>query len=374
MEPPGTVFTCCNAYEFAPVGNVKQSTLADIFHGPSMSKIRDQFSHGEIPHQCQLCVNEEKLGQISLRESSLIKYPHITPTHEKKLKFLGLRLSNACNYACRTCSPDLSTAWYKDALAANKKVSRETIKAFTNTEDFLVQLTESVDDLEIIYLAGGEPLITPEVQSMLEFLIFRGRQDIELIINTNFSRPNEKILKLLTEFKSVHLCLSLDAMGVQGEYMRHGMNWVETESRIVLFLEKYPSMLLKLTPTVSIFNIFHLSDFLDYVLSKKYFRPLDIILKPVTSPTNFNFQIMPESMKKRAADKLKLFQMYLMTTYKNPNDQGLAHQIKGLISALNENLEMNEISGFLHEVRTFDRIRSQKVFEVFPELKELDLP
>ncbi len=374
LEPKGTVFTCCNAYEFEPLGNVRDETLVEIFQGPAMNKIREQFLNGEVPSQCLLCVNAEKLGQISLREISLAKFSDAFPAKSSVIKFLGLRLSNLCNYACRTCSPDLSTAWYKDSLLADKRFSKGTVKAFNSTEDFLEQLRASVDDLEVIYIAGGEPLITPEFQAMLEFLLTKERADIELIINTNFSRPNDKILQLLTHFKSVNLSLSLDGMFEQGEYLRHGMNWLETEMRIKNFLKNYPSMKLKLFPTVSIYNVFHVSDFLGYVLEKKYFRPSDIAINPVTSPANFNFQILPETLKKQAINKLTLFQMYLMTTYTEPADQGLAAQIKGLINALGEKFSHDEMSEFLREVRNFDRIRGQDVFTVFPELKELDLP
>ncbi len=374
IEPKGTAFTCCNAYEFEPLGNVKTETMEQIINGPAINKIREQFLNGEVPGQCLLCVNAEKLGQISLRESSLAKFPAVSTDKKPVIKYLGLRLSNLCNYACRTCSPDLSTGWYKDSLVGDKDFTKGTVKAFSNTDDFMKQLTASVDDLEIIYIAGGEPLITPEIQSMLEFLVTKGRDDIELIVNTNFSKPNEKILQLLTQFKSVHLSLSLDGMFEQGEYLRHGMNWDETETRIKTFLKNYPSMKLKLFPTVSIYNIFHVSDFLDYVLEKKYFRPSDIQINPVTSPTDFNFQILPESLKKRAMNKLTLFQMYLMTTYKEPEDQGLAFQIKGLINTLEEKFEHNEMSKFLKEVRKFDRIRGQNFFATFPELKELDVP
>ncbi|MES2527609.1 MAG: twitch domain-containing radical SAM protein [Bdellovibrionota bacterium] len=373
LEPKGTVFTCCNAYEFAPLGNVKNETLDEIFHGPAMEKIREQFLKGEVPSQCKLCVDAERLGQISLRESSLAKFPAVPTDKKPVIKYLGLRLSNLCNYACRTCSPDLSTAWHKDAaLAGDKEFTKGTVKAFTSTDDFMKQLTTSVEDLEIIYIAGGEPLITPEFQSMLDFLLSKGREDIELIINTNFSKPNEKIFQLLTQFKSVTLSLSLDGMFEQGEYLRHGMNWAETESRIKDFLKNYPSIKLKLFPTVSIFNIFHISDFLDYVLTQKYFRPSDIAINPVTSPTDFNFQILPETLKKKAIKKLSLFQIFLLTTYKEPEDQGLAAQVKGLINTLEENFVHDQMSRFLHEVRKFDRIRGQDAFAVFPELSELN--
>lgn len=371
LEPRGNAYTCCNASEFGPLGNVQNETLESIFQNDSMKAMREKFSRGEIPSQCVLCVNGEKRGQISLRESSLVKFPEINPDSEPKLKYLSFRFSNTCNYACRICGPELSTAWYKDVHLAGKPYPKGSIKAFTDINSFRSQIDVFLKDLEIIYLAGGEPLITPEVQVLLELLVERNKQDIEILINTNFSRPSDDILRLLKKFKTVHLDLSLDGMNERGEYMRHGMSWNETEERIQSFLRDYPMFHLKLFPTVSAFNVFHLSDFLDHLLRKKYFRPSDIRINMLTSPANMSFRILPGPLKKKAKEKLTLFKIFLLTTYKDHADQGLAAQITGLINALDEEFSVNLKDEFLREVKLIDGIRSQDVFTIFPELTDL---
>ena len=77
IEPDGSVYSCCHTSEEAPLGNLKENTLTEIFDGKRNQAIRDCFKQGQTPKQCQICVDAEKWGQLSLREVSQRRFPKV---------------------------------------------------------------------------------------------------------------------------------------------------------------------------------------------------------------------------------------------------------------------------------------------------------
>jgi len=133
----------------------------------------------------------------------------------KKYVFAGLviELTRRCNKACRHCLR---------GDAQNLTISKEIIdKLFLDTKDCLQ-----------MYVAGGEPLLEPEI---LEYLIDRAAHDwnVHLIeITTNGSILNPYIVKILEEFcrtpfpsatnkvREAHLTISHDDYHTEGEWQQ----------------------------------------------------------------------------------------------------------------------------------------------------------
>ena len=91
-------------------------------------------------------------------------------------------------------------------------------------------LTDIINDtLEIVYFAGGEPLIIPYHYEMLDYMIKNDyAKNIELRYNTNLSTLKYKSVDLLknwSSFKNITLSPSIDMIGEQGEYHRYGSKW-----------------------------------------------------------------------------------------------------------------------------------------------------
>ena len=64
------------------------------------------------------------------------------------------------------------------------------------------QLVEHIDHVEQIYFAGGEPLMMEEHYNILDELERRGRFDVRLIYNTNFTHTKLKDRTVFMDFQT----------------------------------------------------------------------------------------------------------------------------------------------------------------------------
>lgn len=97
----------------------------------------------------------------------------------------------------------------------NKKYMRKNQKLLVSSPDLLAEMEESLESIEMIYIAGGEPLIQKQHYQMLEMLIRRKGTDIKLIYDTNLTTLNfgsTSVLNLWKHFKNVHVNGSIDGM------------------------------------------------------------------------------------------------------------------------------------------------------------------
>jgi sulfatase maturation enzyme AslB (radical SAM superfamily) len=184
---------------------------------------------GQLIDSCKNCYQLESAGAISprLQESARwLKNPEVRQyienwSTDKKLKtfFYDIRFDNKCNLACITCNPIASSLWAHE-------LSIEPTK---------YQLNFNINDCltaKKIYLAGGEPLIIDQFVELIK-LIGDLEQQPELVINTNLTKINHKLLKHLAKIKNLTLVVSVDAFGSVNEYHRWPMRWKKFLTNLV---------------------------------------------------------------------------------------------------------------------------------------------
>jgi len=157
-----------------------------------------------------------------------------------KVVSLGIRLGNSCNQKCIMCSPEFSTLWYDDyesiygtdavGFGGYKKYNIVKDRHGRNTLDFIKwweqdiwweRLEEIAPDLRHIYMSGGEPLIVPAMQEILDRLIARDcAKNIVLRFDTNLSAVNNKVIEKFKHFRRVDFCVSMDDVGERYELIR----------------------------------------------------------------------------------------------------------------------------------------------------------
>jgi len=151
------------------------------------------------------------------------------------------RLSNHCNFKCRTCLPEFSSAWEQE-VRKNDLWNRyyeywvmpevsELVKRFQKEvveEEFAKALRAGL--IEEIYWAGGEPLAWEAHWRFMRELVDLGySKQTRLRYNTNLYRIENRgvnlVRDLLPNFKDWTLNASIDGGGRIGEYIRTGLNW-----------------------------------------------------------------------------------------------------------------------------------------------------
>ena len=92
-------------------------------------------------------------------------------------------------------------------------------------------------------------------------------------LNANFSSLKYKDKDLIgywKKFPQLKIWASLDAMGDTAEVIRKGTDWERIVKNMRAIKEQVPHAQFQITPTISIWNVFHFPDFFDYMIDNIY--------------------------------------------------------------------------------------------------------
>jgi MoaA/NifB/PqqE/SkfB family radical SAM enzyme len=376
--PNGTAFPCCHAEMENPVGNANKNTLEEIYFDAPMQKIRENMLTEQKSSVCARCYEQEAAGFFSGRQSANKHHGH----HIKRIddgqfqmSYWDIRFSNLCNLSCRSCGHIFSSSWYQDQVALAGPEWAKNNKALNiagrSKNDMWEQLVPHLDYVEQIYFAGGEPLMTDEHYNILDELERRGRFDVRLIYNTNFTQTKLKdrvVFDYWRKFDSVAVGASLDAMGPRAEYIRKGTEWDIVERNRELMMNVCPRVDFYISPTLSIMNALHLPDFHRTWVDKGYIKPQDLNVNCLSNPTHYRIDIAPMEYKQRMRTA---FEEHL--DWLRPIDP-LQRATVGFESAINFMMSTDNtalIPKFWAKTNELDQIRNENILDVIPELEAL---
>jgi sulfatase maturation enzyme AslB (radical SAM superfamily) len=377
--PTGEAYPCCHA-EMKPgvVGNCRTNTLEEIWRDKPMQQLRaDMLS--EIPHAaCTRCYEQEASGFFSGRKSANKHHGH----HIKKLDqnpfemtYWDIRFSNLCNLKCRSCGHIFSSQWYQDQakLAGGDWKERNTVLNYAGrTEtDMWSQLEPHLDYVEQIYFAGGEPLLMEEHYNILEELLTRGRTDVRLIYNTNFTHTDLKgrsVFEYWKQFDSVAVGASLDDMGARGEYIRKGTDWAVVEQNRRDMQQICPEVDFYISPTLSIMNARHLPEFHRDWVEKGLIRAQDLNVNILQDPAHYRIDIAPAEYK---AELTEIYRDHInWLRDKDPLNRA-SQGFESAVVFMNSTDNTHLIDTFWRKTHELDSIRKESCLTVIPELKAL---
>jgi organic radical activating enzyme len=196
------------------------------------------------------------------------------------------RVRNLCNFKCRMCGDQLSSSWEAErramgdydqegntdfwALKENKPAIENFQKDVAEAE-----LWEAVKSgvIEEIYWVGGEPLMWEIHWEIMEYLVEHDlAKNVWIRYNTNFSRTTYKkwnLRDMLPHFKTVQICASIDGVGENVEYVRHGIkwdSWIQNFKDFTFLNKKYGDYGIAFDLTITTPGLFCLKEMLDLAL------------------------------------------------------------------------------------------------------------
>jgi MoaA/NifB/PqqE/SkfB family radical SAM enzyme len=376
--PTGEAYPCCHAEMAYPVGNARFKSLEEIYRDAPMRELRKDMLAERPNPACGRCYEQEESGFFSGRRSANKHHGHHVKRiadDEFRMSYWDIRFSNLCNLSCRSCGHIFSSSWYQDQakLAGGDWKDRNQVLNFAGrTEtDMWEQLVPHLDYVEQIYFAGGEPLMMAEHYNILDELERRGRFDVRLIYNTNFTHVKLKdrtVFDYWKRFKSVAVGASLDAMGARAEYIRRGTDWSTVERNREQMLTTCPNVDFYISPTLSIMNAEHLPDFHRDWVDRGYIRPQDLNVNILQDPAHFRLDIATAEYKQQITEQ---YQQHL--AWLRPLDP-LQRATVGFESAVNfmqatDNTHL--LPKFWNKTRELDAIRKENILDVIPELRAL---
>ena len=297
----GQLKTCCAQFDFLEKN--KGASFREVFNGKNFKAIRDQFLAGQTPKVCAACVQAEANGMsyktVKSKQWSSFAPEVLAPQNQGKnfpVRFLDVRFGNLCNFTCRTCDSDNSSRWQKmDAVVGRRTTGVERV-----AKDVLLEQIYSVlDEVEEIYFAGGEPLLSEEHYLVLEEIIRRKRTNIKVTYNTNLSllgSHGRDVVDLWKKLDQVIVYPSIDSIGSQGEYIRSGFKWEQFEANF----NKIKNYVGCLHSVLSVYNVFSISDLIMWAHSK------DAMLSifPAYHPVEISASVLPPEIRSAAANRI----------------------------------------------------------------------
>jgi len=248
LNQNGAFRLCCEDEKILPkqtLGNISDITIPQMKNSKKMKEIRKRMLAWKKIDECHRCQLKESRGIASLREKSNnlyfrryindIVYSSDIETWATTHPSIhsDIRFSNICNLSCRMCYSGSSSS--RMELDSRLKIPvHKVVQDRFKIDDFL----PVIDELQDIYIAGGEPLIDKNFIPFVEFLIQSWRsKNITLTVNTNLTIFSEIHRSLFIHFKNIRIVASCDGYGRMYEYVRIGAKW-DTFIQNLIFVKK----------------------------------------------------------------------------------------------------------------------------------------
>ena len=393
----GDVKPCCvYGYENKQqIGDLKQNSLEEIWNNEDTRNMRLQFLRGEEHKNCALCNNRNTIGDQFynsyndrfFKDNKTIQ-DVVAATRpdgslpEHKLYYIDVRFNNLCNLKCRTCGPYYSTSWVGDSRKLyphqKNRIEDNGFQYAGKTEAHAFEeILPHLETAELIYFAGGEPLMQDDHYKILDRLIEIGRTDVSLQYNTNFSnfklKGYDDVLTYWKKFTRVDVNASLDGNHAKGEYWRKGTDWptiVENRKRM---MQECSHVAFHISFALSWPNAHNLVEFHREWIELGLIRPANILINPVDTPPYYNLKNLPE-WKKREIELLYLNQIEWLKKFQDqdPYISNTAHRyenaIKFMYSDFDRQPNVNETLRMFSKItKKLDQIREEDFFSVYPE-------
>jgi MoaA/NifB/PqqE/SkfB family radical SAM enzyme len=219
INPRGDVKTCC-AGDPNMLGNLNEQSIESILFGPKIIEIRQSIREGKPHAYCYNCVQAERYGR-SERDWHNSVSPEFDPRTAEDLEhrptLIDVRWNTTCNLSCNYCAEACSSKWAALKQITVQSGARPYYKQVCN------YLEQHKNNIREVALVGGEPLLLPENDQLLDVL--PTECIITLITNVSVDLTTNKIFNKLKNRSRVGWSLSFDNIQDRFEYVRHGGSW-----------------------------------------------------------------------------------------------------------------------------------------------------
>jgi MoaA/NifB/PqqE/SkfB family radical SAM enzyme len=269
IRTDGGFTPCCMSSDDPILGNIKNMTLKQAFHGEEMQKLRSSLLAGERPDICRGCwkVEEKNLTSIRMHNIKRLKKDFLLKYLDNPQPVtLDIKFNNTCNFKCRICSPISSSLF---ALEEHKfrGIPLVVQDNWSESENFIDQMISHLPTIHNIDMYGGEPFLVKKFKEVLKLAVNHNHaKNIRLHYNSNGSVWPEHFLPYWSNFKQVDIHFSIDAVGRQFELQRGG-SWNEVEGNILRLKDLGLSNLtISLMPTIGAMNVYYIDQVYDWAI------------------------------------------------------------------------------------------------------------
>lgn len=407
-----------NSCYHPPLHAIPAELLTDnpsaLHNTPYKKEQRKIMLKQERPSECSYCWNMEAHGQLSDRhyrsgepwaalDLEVIK--NSIGDEDVVPSYVEVNFNHACNLSCSYCSPQFSSTWQQEVdthggyptstvhndpshfRGRNRPIPVREHNPYV--EAFWQWWPTLYPELKHFRMTGGEPLLDKNTYRVFDYVLSNPKPDLHLNVTSNFSVDEKSWQKYLDYCKQ--LCegekiehfmqyVSLDTVGTQAEYIRHGLDYDLLWRRVEQFLTEVPYRnSLTFIITMNNLSVTGLQHLLNNILElrKKHsttYQRVWFDTPVLRQPAWQSLQILPKSYA------FKLEQV-LDWMRKNPEDgsfngfkdyetQRLERDIAWMSEELPEAVLRQHKADFYKFFNEHDRRRGTNFLMVFPEMAE----
>jgi MoaA/NifB/PqqE/SkfB family radical SAM enzyme len=219
INPRGDVKTCC-AGDPNMLGNLNSNSIEEILHSPVMQEIRQSIKNGKPHVYCYNCVQAERYGR-SERDWHNNLNPDFDPGSAADTDhvpvLVDVRWNTTCNLSCNYCAEACSSKW---ASLKNIPVQSGARPYYESVCDYLEKHQSHIREVALV---GGEPLLLPENERLLD--VIPTDCIVTIITNGSVDLEHNRVFQKLAQRSRVGWSISFDNIESRFEYVRHGANW-----------------------------------------------------------------------------------------------------------------------------------------------------
>jgi organic radical activating enzyme len=405
--------TSCHHPPAHLVDKDKVSINPRLLHNTDQKKAdRAQMIAGERPAGCEYCWKIEDMGRdaVSDRVYKSKIYPITTlkeayetpPDQDVNLRTLEIAFDRTCQFACSYCNPAFSSTWVRDIKNNGPYIGlvsdgrnhfthahdSSQLYTFNETNPYVEAFfkwweTDLHKTLQELRITGGEPLMSGYTWKLIEwFKQNQGRSTTRLAINSNLGFDSDKLQEFVTAIEPlphVELYTSMEAVGIQAEYIRDGLDYAQWLANVHTLLRSRAVKALHVMCTINALCLDSLPQLLDQLMDLKRLYGRDQVsftLNILRFPSFQSALVLPEDIRTRYRVVLE---EWLYRNRANPwLHEHEVNQTQRLIDYLDvvktphsDTFEQPKLlNDFKQFYQQYDRRRDKDFASAFPKLKE----
>ena len=200
FDTGGNVRACCHNYTHR-LGNVREQTLDEIWHGNSVESLRTAVRDYDLSLGCEFC--DWQLTTRSFHKLPMRKWDSLVPESQWPgwPRMMEFSISNTCNLECVMCDGNHSSA-----IRANREGREPLQDAYGDR--FFQELRSYLPHLERAKFLGGEPFLQEHCHHIWS-LIREEHRALPCHVTTNGTIWNTRVEQVL-ESLSFGIAVSID--------------------------------------------------------------------------------------------------------------------------------------------------------------------
>ena len=295
---------------------------------------------------------------------------------------LHIDLGNHCNLACKMCWPGASTTiatqYVKWGMDAQQYLGVDWTRDPVVWTRFLNEIL-TIPKLKNIHLMGGETLLSPRFEELVDWMILHKKFDVNFSFVTNGTVYNPGLIEKLKQFPRVGIEISIETATKHNDYIRQGSN----VNQVLDNIRKYKQLCsgsdvsVTLRPAISALSIGYYHTLLEFALEEQ------LLVKSliVTNPKYMNPDVLPYKVRDSYVEPylkllMKLNDVDINCDYNesdvNNYKQSIKTQVNQVIFMMRNSVK--SIDRDLYDLfawsKRWDHVYEFDMFEYYPEFKE----